>query len=365
MKIAIFHQFLDNIGGAEKVVLTLAHKLNCDVFTTNIDKEKIAKMGFSSVLERIHSLGKVPLRPPLRQQMAFYFFSKLKLKNYDFYIIGGDWAIAAAKYNHPNLWYTHSGLNEIWGFQKEIEENILKAWQIIPYRIWIKFLRKKIKHYVKFVDKIVSNSLNTKEKIKEYYQREAQVIYPPIETSLFFFKPHRNYWLSVNRLIKHKRIEIQLETLRLLPEEKLIIVGSYERGVPHMEEYKNYLIKTKPPNVEIKHWVDENELKNLYAYSKGLLATSLNEDFGMNAVEAMACGKPVIAPQSGGYKESVINGKTGILVKELNPQEFVKAINEVNKNLNNNPLFYRENCIDQAKMFGVDVFIKKIKELIY
>ena len=89
MKIAIFHNFLDNIGGAEMVSLILARELKADIYTTNIDKEKIKKMGFSNI--NIFSIGKVPLNAPFRQQSALLRFRFLNLKNkYDFFIISGD-----------------------------------------------------------------------------------------------------------------------------------------------------------------------------------------------------------------------------------------------------------------------------------
>ena len=111
MKIAIFHNFLDNIGGAEIVTLTLARELNADVYTTNIDYDKIKKMGFENIV--IKSIGKIPINAPFRQQMALWRFRRLKLKNYDFYIIAGDWAISGAVNNKPNLWYVHSPIREI------------------------------------------------------------------------------------------------------------------------------------------------------------------------------------------------------------------------------------------------------------
>ena len=74
MKIAIFHNFLDNIGGAEIVGLTLAREFDADIYTTNIDKEKIIKMGFEDVLPRLYSIGKVPINAPLRQQFVLWRF---------------------------------------------------------------------------------------------------------------------------------------------------------------------------------------------------------------------------------------------------------------------------------------------------
>jgi len=98
MKIAIFHNYMDNIGGAEKVTLVLARELKADIYTTNINIEAVRNMGFYEV--KIKSIGRVPINAPFRQQIALHKFRKLDLKNkYDFFIIGGDWAISSAVKN--------------------------------------------------------------------------------------------------------------------------------------------------------------------------------------------------------------------------------------------------------------------------
>ena len=107
MKIAIFHNYMDNIGGAEYMDLILARELNADIYTTNIDKEKIGKMGFST--NNIYSIGEIPINAPFRQEAAYWKFRFLNIekrfkKKYDFYIIGGDWAMSGAIKNKPNLW---------------------------------------------------------------------------------------------------------------------------------------------------------------------------------------------------------------------------------------------------------------------
>ena len=112
MKIAILNSFLDNIGGAEIVTLTMAREFNADIYTTNINKEKIEKMGFIDVIPRIYSIGKVPTQAPFKHQLTFWKFRYLNLKEkYDFFIISGDWAMSGAVNNYPNLWYVHSPLN--------------------------------------------------------------------------------------------------------------------------------------------------------------------------------------------------------------------------------------------------------------
>jgi len=359
MKIAIFHNFLDNMGGAEIVTLTLARELNADVYTTNIDKEKIKKMGFQ--IKNIYSIGKIPKNPPFKHQLASKKFLKLNLRNrYDFFIISGDWALSSSVNNKPNLWYIHSPKNEIWQFYEYVRKNNV-PWILRPlYDLWVIYNRELDRKHIKHVNKLVCNSKNTQARVKKFFNAYPIIINPPIETKNYKYKKPKNYWLSVNRLSPPKRIEMQIKAFQKLPNERLIIVGSYEKNSRVFEKYKRYLEKIKSPNVKIINWIDKKQLIKLYSNCKGFITTTKNEDFGMTPIEAMASGKPVIAPNEGGYKESIINNKTGILIDDVNPDKIIEAINTINKS----PIRYRNACQKQAKKFDIKNFIKKIKQQI-
>ncbi len=355
MKIAIFHQFIDNIGGAEIVCLTLARELRADLYTTNFDLEKIKRMGFSDI--NLRSIGKVPIESPWRQQLASLKFRHLNLKDkYDYYIIGGDWAISAAINNSPSLWYVHSPIRELYDLYQHTRQNMMSALKRPIFDLWVKYNRYLNKKYVNHAQKIVCNSQNTKNRLMKYLKKHADVIHPPIETSHFKYTKNGNFWLSVNRLINHKRIDMQLKAFQKLPDEKLVIVGSYEKS-KGFKKYKENIEKIKPKNVEILHWIDHKTLINLYANCKAFITTSKDEDFGIAPVESMASGKPVIAPNEGGYKETIIHNKTGILINNITPKKLIKAIKSLK-----NPRQYKSACIKQAKLFDTKIFIKKIKE---
>src|SRR3989344_485737 len=363
-KIAIFHNSLDNIGGAEIVDLILARELNADIYTTNIDGEMIKKMGYDDVLPRIFSIGKVPLNAPLRQELINWRFRKLDLKKkYDFYFIAGDWAMSGAVKNKPNLWYVFSPTREIWDlkdFVKKIDVPWFLKWL---FDTWVLIRRHFFRRDIRHVEKIISTSKNVQKRMKEYFNLNSKIIYPPVETSKFKYRKNGDYWLSVNRLIDHKRVDMQLKAFSKLPNEKLIIVGSYEQS-RHFRKHANKIKKISPKNVEIMSWISENELIELYANCKGFITTSMNEDFGVTPIEAMASGKPVIAPNEGGYKETIIDGKTGILIDNINVDKLVDAIKMMSEELRSkkNQIKYKEACQEQAKKFDTKILIKKIKK---
>ncbi len=392
MNIAIFHNFMDNIGGAEIVTLTLARELHADIYTTNINPEHIREMGFTDVLPRIKSIGKIPLNAPFRQQTAFYRFGRLNLHKqkirdlynvrhaYDFFIISGDWAMSGANHNSPNLWYVHSPLHELWAFKDQIRSTMISPWKRPIYDLWVWFNRKLTLKYAEHVDTFIANSLNTRERISLYYKKESIVINPPIYTNKYGTNLNiedfatievsgaqdtsKDYWLSVNRLVSHKRIEMQTDAFKDIPSENLIIVGSYEKDSKHFETYKDRIEKSATKNVRILNWVPDTKLRNLYANCKGFITTSKAEDFGMTAIEAMASGKPVIAPADGGYKETIIHGETGILIEEINSQKLLTSVHEINEQLALDPKKYAAKCINQAKKFDTAIFIEKIKATI-
>jgi len=287
-------------------------------------------------------------------------FRNLNLgKKYDFYIIDGDWAMSGAVNNKPNLWYVHSPIREIWDLYQYTRQNIV-PWPLRPvFDLWVFYNRKLNKKFAKEVDIICCNSENTKARLRKFLNKDAVVINPPIETKNFCYKKNGDFWLSVNRLITHKRIDMQLRAFAKIPDEKLIIVGSYEKS-KHFKQYAEYCLKIKPANVQIKSWVSQEELLDLYANCKGFITTSKDEDFGMNVVEAMASGKPAIAPNEGGYKETIVNEKTGLLIDNIDENKLIDAI----KKISQDPARYKEACQFQAKKFDTKIFIGKIKEKI-
>jgi glycosyltransferase involved in cell wall biosynthesis len=356
MKIAIFHDYIGAIGGGEKLVLTLARALKADIITTDVDNDSVMKMGFEDV--NIITIGNTIKLPPLKQISASYKFATCDFSDeYDFFMFSGNWAPFAAKKHRPNLYYCHTPVRAFYDLYDSFLQR--QPFHVKPlFMLWVAIHKPISGYYMKYVERIVVNSKNTQSRVIKYYRRDAEIIYPPTDISKFKFKQYGDFWLSVNRLYPEKRIELQINAFRLMPNEKLVIVGGYAEG-DHATNYVEKIKNDIPRNVEIRKPMLEEELANLYSNCKGFIATAMDEDFGMTPVEAMASGKPVIAVRDGGYLESMINGVTGILI-DANVYNLIDAV----KIINDTPEKYRRSCEEQAKKFDIAIFVKNIKNVI-
>jgi glycosyltransferase involved in cell wall biosynthesis len=223
--------------------------------------------------------------------------------------------------------------------------------------------KKRDKNAVKNIGRAISGSKTASKRISNIYNIKAELIYSPIDTSDFYWRTHKNYWLSVSRVDPYKRLEIQIEAFKKIPEENLIIIGSTSK------ENIKYLKKVKslaPKNIQFYDSIfDRTKLAEFYAFSKGLICSASEEDFGMTVVEAMAAGKPVIAPNEGGYQETILNNETGKLINSFNSQTLSEIIIEYSKALDNDPEQYRYDCQNRADNFDLRNFEAKIKAFFY
>ncbi|AAB91187.1 glycosyltransferase [Archaeoglobus fulgidus] len=351
MKICVFHDYFGAIGGGEKVALTISKLFNADVITTDVDAVP------EEFRNKVISLGETIKLPPLKQidaSLKFYFSD---FPDYDFYILSGNWVMFASKRHIPNLLYCYTPPRAFYDLYGDYlkKRNILTKPAFI---LWVKFHRKWAERMLKHIDKVVCISQNIKSRCKNFWGIDAEVIYPPVETSKFKFKCYGDFWLSVNRIYPEKRIELQLEVFKKLQDEKLYIVGWFSKG-DHAERYARKIMKIAPDNVKFLGSVSEEELIDLYSRCKGLLCTAKDEDFGLTPIEAMASGKPVIAVNEGGFKETVINEKTGYLVN-ADVNEIIDAMKKVSKN----PDKFKKDCFRRAKEFDISIFKNKIKDAI-
>jgi len=353
MKIAIFHDYFGAIGGGERVVLEMARILDADIITT--DTDAVTKLD-SSV--HVISIGKTVKIPPFKQISATARFFMCDFSDrYDFFICTGNWSIAAAHRHHPNLWYCYTPVRAFYDlYQTFLSRQGMLTRQV--FRFWVIFHRRFMERSVRQIDTIVVISRNVQKRIRVYHQRDAEVIYPPVNTSLYRCAGFGDFWLSVNRLYPEKRVELQMEVFRQLPEERLIIVGGYAQG-DHASRYAEQISHDQPPNVSFRGEVSEEELRDLYSRCKAHICTAIDEDYGLTPIEAMASGKPVVAVKEGGYRETVLDGATGYLV-DADVPSLVDAVKRVSED----PGRFRDACIERSKFFDVSTFDEKMQTLV-
>jgi len=338
-------------------VLTLARGLNADIITTSVNRDLVSKMGFDDI--NIISLGPLVSTEPLKQIQASIRFAACDFRGkYDFYIFSGNWAHYASRKHRPNLYYCHAHVRVFYDMKEETIRQLRSPLSRIAARTWISVHGYFDRRSLDRVEIIVANSDSVARRLKKYLGKGSVIVYPPVDTSRFAYLGDDGFWLSVNRLFPEKRVEVQLEAFALMPDEKLLIIGDSDKG-EYSGEYASKIRGSLPQNVSLLSDVPEEELISYYGRCKGFIATSLDEPFGMTAIEAMASGKPVIAPREGGYLESVIDGKTGMLI-ECTPEELTRAVRLVGQD----PGKYRTPCMEQAKKFDVSVFLNGIRAIV-
>lgn len=356
MKIAIFHDYIGAIGGGEKLILTLARGLGADVITTDVNGESIKNMGFQDI--NIISLGKTVKFPLLKQISLSLRFALCDFsKQYDFFIFSNNWSHFAARKHKPNMWYCFSPPRVFYdlydGFAKRepfTTRQIFRIWVALHGYISIKF--------VDHVEHFITISNNVQKRISKYYGMDSLVVYPAIDISKYRFKEYGDFWLSVNRLYPEKRIELQINAFRRMPNEKLLIVGSYTKG-DHSQKYASDVLKNIPQNVTLLGSVPEEKLIELYATCKGHITTAMDEDFGLTPIEAMASGKPTVAVREGGYLETIEDGVTGLLV-DVNETAIINGVKKISRD----PGKYKTDCQNRAKDFDIPAFIKQMEIII-
>jgi glycosyltransferase involved in cell wall biosynthesis len=352
VRIAIFHDYFGAIGGGERVVVAMAKILDADIITTDTDAVRTIDPSV-----RVISLGKTIHFPPLKQISASLRFRACDFSDtYDFFIFTGTWSTAAARRHHPNLWYCYTPVRAFY----DLYTVFLKRQDIVTrqfFRCWVFFHRGFDRQCIRHVDRILAISANVSHRIQRYHTRTAAVIYPPVETADYHFTEYGNFWLSVNRLYPEKRIELQIAAFRRMPEEKLVVVGWYAKG-DHASRYAADLGKDLPANVTFAGEVSEEGLRDLYGRCRGLVCTALDEDYGLTPLEAMASGKPVVATDEGGFRETV-TPETGILVPP-DADALIAAIRTVGKD----PSAYKESCIARAKEFDRERFSRLFKAVV-
>lgn len=350
MNIALVHEWITNVAGAEKVLLALKELFpKAPIYTAVYDEKKaLAFKGFDI---RTSFLQNIPFMKKKRELLVPFTpiaFEQFDLSKYDL-VISSTTVAAKGVITKPetiHVSYCHTPPRYLWDTQ--VDPRAVKG--------AFQWLRKKTIHQMRIWDRVaadrvdyfMSNSKYIANRIKKIYKRDAEVIYPPIDVESFTVLPEEEigeYHLFVSRLVDYKRCDIVIEAFNKL-NLPLKVVG-YGPDRKKLEKSAN-------KNVEFLGGKFGEELRSIFSHAKALVFPA-EEDFGIVPVEAMAAGRPVIAFRKGGQSESIIDGVTGVLFDEQTAESIIDAVSKLEKlNLDS------KKIRSQAEKFSKEIFKKNI-----
>ncbi len=362
MKVAIVYDRVNKWGGAERVLLAL-HEIfpEAPLYTSVYDPDgalwaKVFPKVVTSFLQKIPYANKnheffAPLMP---SAFAFFDFSE-----YDLVISVTSEAAKGIKtsgktrhicYCLTPTRYLWSGYNQY--FKSLIFKNISKP--------VVGLLRRWDKRVAGRPDKMIAISTAVQERIKKYYRRDSEIIFPPVDipgsqitnskTQANNKLQKHNYYLLVSRLdFGYKKVDLAINAFNKSGRLLVIVGTGREEG---------RLRRMAKDNIVFAGRVDEKRLRGYFAGAKALIMPQ-EEDFGIVAVEAQSYGVPVIAYKKGGAQDTVIDGKTGILFDKQNIRSLEGAIKNFEKTR-----FNKRLIIANAGRFAKERFKKEFLDLI-
>lgn len=363
MRVALVYDRLNKTGGAERVLAAFSELYpTADWYTSVWDKQGApfsknwrVKSSFLSKIPylRLHH-EYFPLLMP-------FIFESFNFSQYDLVISIGS-AECKGVITKPATYHLHYCLTPtryLHSHQAEYLTNKLYKLLSNPLRAWDLVASTR-------PDKMIAISTQVKKRIKQYYHRDAEIIFPPVDTKRFMhFERDRaremppdakqsgrpySYFLIVSRLVPYKKIDTLVHVFNQLTHKNLVIAGvGSEMG---------RLKKLAGENIKFLGSVPESILPSLYQGATAYLQAN-EEDFGISMVEAQAAGTPVIAYGVGGAADIVKAGKTGILLSDNSVASLKTAIDNFDAKR-----FDREACQKNAKRFDIEVWTQKILERI-
>ena len=361
MKVALVHDYLKEYGGAERVLEAL-HEIfpEAPVYVAYVNLEAMGESGkrFKSWDIRPSWFQRFPFAGRILSPFRIFgpmMFESFDLSDYDLVISSCAIYFAKAVIAKPgalHISYIHTPPRYLYGYTTSF--NYKRRW-------WTRIGGEIMNHFLRIYDFetsmrpdiLIANSKNIQERIRKFYRRDSVVIYPPVDISSKYqvvsSMGKKNYYLSVGRLVRGKGIDVVVEACSKLGLP-LKVVGTG----PEYENIKYQ--KSKIKNIELLGQVSDEELPKIYANAKATILASEDEDFGIVALESMAAGTPVIAPGAGGFLETVVPGKTGILYP-------VNSLMQTLKDFDSSK-FNAEDCRKQAEKFSKERFKKEILELV-
>ncbi len=367
LKVALVHDYLIDFGGAEEV-LSVLHEMfpKAPIYVSILNKKGIGRFieKYKNVKFITSWFNYVPFAP--RSISLFRFlvpliWNSFDFSSYDLVITSASWAVTKGVKKGKNtieICYLHTPPRYLYGYDTSV------IWQDKWFGFFVNIYGAIVNHFMRIydfkqaqkVDYFITNSKEVGKRVEKFYKRfDYKVIYPPINTTKILesktVSENNEFYLTGGRMVAAKNFDLIIKAFNI-NDKKLKIFGS---GIQ-----EKYLRNIANSNIEFLGKVSEENKFELLRSCKAFILAQKDEDSGMTAVEVQAGGKPAIAFNGGGYPETMVIGKTGILFDELNED----CINQAIKRFETMK-FRPEDCINQAKKFSKERFKKEMLQFVY
>ncbi len=357
MRIAILHDYLNQMGGAERVLLTL-HELFPDApVYTSFYRPEAMPAAFRELDIRTTFLQKFGpfTRYPRHQRLLPLYpvaFERLDLRAYDI-VISNSSAWCKGVITREDTWhlcYCLSPMRFAWNTHEYLagEQVGWLARKLLPATLT--WLRAWDVTASARVDEFVAISRVVAARIRKLYRRDSTILFPPVDTTGFAPADQVDeYFLVVSRLVPYKRVDLVIQAFNRLGLPLRIIGEGRDRA---------RLEAMAQPNVRFLGYVEDAERRRHLAQCRALIFPG-EEDFGLVPVEAQASGRPVIAYAAGGALDTVVDGETGLFFSEQTPDALCEAVTRLGT-----LTFSTERITAHAATFDTAVFKDRMRALV-
>ncbi|HEX9014497.1 MAG TPA: glycosyltransferase [Chloroflexota bacterium] len=322
MKLAIIHDYLNQYGGAERVLERL-HDLFPDApIYTSIYDPRTMPSRYRDWDIRTSFMQRFP--GVMRHHQMYLPFYPLAFESFDLgefdVVLSNSSAWSKGVMTSPNtlhLCYCLTPMRWVWNYREYVQRERFGGTVRLVLPVVMNWLRLWDRVSADGVDQFATISRAVAARVAKYYRRDSVVIYPPVDTASF--RPadeHDDYFLVVSRLIPYKRIDIVVEAFNRLGLPLVIIGDGRDRAA---------LQSRAGANIRFLGMIPDAEVKRYFARCRAFIFPG-EEDFGITPVEAQAAGRPVIAYAGGGALDTVIDGVTGRLFKPQTADGLAEAI---------------------------------------
>lgn len=355
-RIAIVHDYLNQRGGAERVV-SVMHSMYPDapIFTSIVDRDSLFDELRDADIRHTWMQRLPGVLRHFKKYVMLYpkAFESMKLDGYDI-ILSSSSAFAKGvikPLGSLHVCYCHTPMRFAWDYERYIEKEGVgsAAKKILP--VLVKRLKEWDLKTANRPDFYIANSSVVQRRIKEFYGADSVIIPPPVDVGRFKIAEPEGYYLIVSRLNAYKRIELAVEAFSGL-KLKLKVVGD--------GPFRENLERFKIPNVEFLGRLGDDETASAYSRCRAVIFPG-EEDFGIVPLEANAAGRPVIAFKAGGALDTISDGMNGIFFNEPSSASLADAVRRMERIHGD---FDATAIRAHALNFSNEVFMQRLGEFI-